>query len=200
MSEFSPISLARSNVSCGIATTAKTSFLDPATDKNVQGACHRRATTGVLHQNCDFRSLDIPVRVLASKFSKVERLVRHRNHCQDIISRPRDINNECQGACHRRNVTGGMSRCLSPACYRQGACHRRSLLSPACYRRSPPPALSPDDRREGTAAKGENTTLHNIISSFACDKPSLTVQSRLSGQTSLARGLLQSGLSQRRAN
>ena len=42
MSEFSPISLARSNVSCGIATTAKTSFLDPATDKNVQGACHRR--------------------------------------------------------------------------------------------------------------------------------------------------------------
>lgn len=76
MSEFSPASLARSKVSCGIATTAKTSFLDRATSTtNV-----KVPVTGVLHKNCDFRSLDIPVRVLA---------------------------NECQGACHRRTLTKG---------------------------------------------------------------------------------------------
>ena len=143
MSEFSPRSLARSKVSCGIATTAKTSFLDRATDKNVQGACHRRdrRESTPRHQQRMSRCLspalppalststanvkvpvtgalprlDIPVRVLASKLSKVESLVRHGNHCQDIISQPRDINSECQGACHRRSPPSSTGALPSPA-------------------------------------------------------------------------------------
>ena len=126
MSEFSPISLARSNVSCGIATTAKTSFLDPATDKNVQGACHRRP--GVLA--CYTRIAISVAWTFLSEFSPAS-LARSKVSCGIATTAKTSFLDPATSTTNVKvPVIGGMS--LAEC---QGACHRRATGAP------PPGAL-----------------------------------------------------------
>ena len=125
MSEFSPISLARSNVSCGIATTAKTSFLDPATDKNVQGACHRRP--GVLA--CYTRIAISVAWTFLSEFSPAS-LARSKVSCGIATTAKTSFLDPATSTTNVKvPVIGGMSRCLSPACYRRSPPRRSPLTT-----------------------------------------------------------------------